>query len=1544
MLKNKNQLNISNLNTDHKSNTKKNSYALNHLKKSSEYIDLKDLTDEKQLEDTNSPLEFFLISLSKSLELKPRQAAALLSNNRKYLIQISNRGIKGDYSKIISWYQDLFLNYKKLMQIIKKSQMKDAKSMSFATLSVGLYSKNDEVARNAYSLLMQLEADFGIDYEWFLKDGLEVLYFSISKHKEMRASILNFLGKLSKENPEKINFELFNVRKLGTQKIFEFISNIMDDIHNCGYEFQNFLKFKIPEFCFNEKYDLPLACAILIDLWIKLNISNNSYGNKSKTNKNFEAENTLTNNIIKFLRNAIRDKSHRNHQMAAVSQMFRLMKTLGEEKDENAPTIYKSLVFLFLENYDDTRIREIFLKNFTFIFNNDKSIPIDILLDPYLRQLKGNNSANNINVINVPTNYDINDFSFLKEILPHPKIKLYNLKEILEFSTLVSYTNLFYARSANLIINTILDKNLNSYNDLLNSKNLNQDIIDIYDLCISYIKNALKIFLQNTKDLMILETPYDIANLNINYIIKNIEKDVIEAIENFRKEKGYFSSGLLSLLWFYDKHDDILLMLEEKYTEKFKKNETFSIGSIKSSPEKRKANFVQSGKPSEFLKILKHKRERSIKEKEEKDLQHALKEAKFLPDSYKKVIINASSVLKDSTQSNSLLQSLKIKNLLQVGNTNKNQTLIDNNLMSSSLSLKKNVGQNKKGNFCATVLQPEGSKTPFVSSRDPLLGKNLPVFYDYENESEEREKKAIEGLFKQYAKNLKQSFNFYVTESNNTIIKHNLMKMFRELGIDAESLNLDELNSIMRTTFNGSLNNISKDQFDKLLVQLSYAIYNKIKPNYTISMCFKEMLRIVSYWCKNNKINAINSSANSSSVSLISKNSNGVASIGAYNKKMFDYLRSKVEGAGRIPNKNHIEGEEEQIINYNNSLNTPINTNPSGDNPSVLGDNDVFSEKNAPSSNNNQKPKKDILIPPGYKKIIQTEVEYEYILPREFALNFLKESQIVCYEILNEIIKKKFSSGIIEPYVKVFNELKLTEEPLEPKKRWGNKLTIAYTKLDKQYEKIGKECADVLEDILRAVSLGRDSIDKPKSLTDKEKALKQEKEIKDKEKLESEKLLKERKKEIAARLNKLKNEKSLEEKHKVEEEIKEKKLKEERIKELSKNIEQKRLQMKQDVEKSKKEKDKKREEKEKADKAKKEKEFSDKILKKKDFFNKQRRKLKEQFKEIKTEKDNYVKHQQELMNIKLPEVNIQKIIDKDKEYIEFEKSLNGKIEDLLNRNDLKEFLFNYENHFKQIYDFYSKLGNTKIKLNHEEAIHLPEYKEFCVNFMIFGLLLTADQINYIFKKISRRNQGTGEDMFYLKYNDFMVSIIYTALFLKISRKGNNRILPSDLDKIDISTLKNLVEFMNLKLPYNKRQLEDFINDRRALSAKELIRLQNQTKKDNSDFVRSTTNNKLDNSQNSISQIKQKEKENKEKLEQLDQMRLKEKEDIERKKAEQEIADMESNNEASTKEDKNTKKIRNKSGINENENKKKVELKPNSDKNPNFGKNKQAAKK
>ena len=70
---------------------------------------LNEINEGKDLGDTETTLEFILLSLAKNLQIKPKQAAGLLSNNHKYLIHIAVRGMKGnDYSKMLTWYQNIY--------------------------------------------------------------------------------------------------------------------------------------------------------------------------------------------------------------------------------------------------------------------------------------------------------------------------------------------------------------------------------------------------------------------------------------------------------------------------------------------------------------------------------------------------------------------------------------------------------------------------------------------------------------------------------------------------------------------------------------------------------------------------------------------------------------------------------------------------------------------------------------------------------------------------------------------------------------------------------------------------------------------------------------------------------------------------------------------------------------------------------------------------------------------------------------------------------------------------------------------------------------------------------------------------------------------------------------------------------------------------------------------------------------------------------------------------------------------------------------------
>jgi hypothetical protein len=71
----------------------------------SDAVNITNINPFMSLTETENTLEFFIISISKYLDMKPRQAVALLSNNRKYLLFLVSKGIKGDFTSIIAWYQ-----------------------------------------------------------------------------------------------------------------------------------------------------------------------------------------------------------------------------------------------------------------------------------------------------------------------------------------------------------------------------------------------------------------------------------------------------------------------------------------------------------------------------------------------------------------------------------------------------------------------------------------------------------------------------------------------------------------------------------------------------------------------------------------------------------------------------------------------------------------------------------------------------------------------------------------------------------------------------------------------------------------------------------------------------------------------------------------------------------------------------------------------------------------------------------------------------------------------------------------------------------------------------------------------------------------------------------------------------------------------------------------------------------------------------------------------------------------------------------------------
>lgn len=75
--------------------------------------------------------------------------------------------------------------------------------------------------------------------------------------------------------------------------------------------------------------------------------------------------------------------------------------------------IFKTLIFSLIENPNDPTIRGLYLSNFRCLFENNKSIPVQLLMEPLIKQIQAS----------LGVNYQLKvfDFDFFNFIIGHPK-------------------------------------------------------------------------------------------------------------------------------------------------------------------------------------------------------------------------------------------------------------------------------------------------------------------------------------------------------------------------------------------------------------------------------------------------------------------------------------------------------------------------------------------------------------------------------------------------------------------------------------------------------------------------------------------------------------------------------------------------------------------------------------------------------------------------------------------------------------------------------------------------------------------------------------------------------------------------------------------------------------------------------------------------------------------------------------------------------------------------------------------------------------------
>lgn len=122
-----------------------------------EGIDILTMNSSKDPTDTDSSLELLLNIMCKAFKMKPKQAAALLTNSNQYLLHSVVKGLKGNYDPIAKFFKTMSRYCHHMSNLLEleseKNQNHSTMLMVLNALKTGLFSYNEDVILSCLELL-----------------------------------------------------------------------------------------------------------------------------------------------------------------------------------------------------------------------------------------------------------------------------------------------------------------------------------------------------------------------------------------------------------------------------------------------------------------------------------------------------------------------------------------------------------------------------------------------------------------------------------------------------------------------------------------------------------------------------------------------------------------------------------------------------------------------------------------------------------------------------------------------------------------------------------------------------------------------------------------------------------------------------------------------------------------------------------------------------------------------------------------------------------------------------------------------------------------------------------------------------------------------------------------------------------------------------------------------------------------------------------------------------------------------------------------------
>lgn len=123
--------------------------------------------------------------------------------------------------------------------------------------------------------------------------------------------------------------------------------------------------------------DKILALTMLTDLVITMKLGQ-------------QDQDRIVDGIIHQLKHHAKSKKSAGLRIASVTLLFSLLEFFALARHRNAPLLYKALTWILIEFYFNQEMREEVLQKFITFFRSNANIPMQILCEPLLEQLKIN--------------------------------------------------------------------------------------------------------------------------------------------------------------------------------------------------------------------------------------------------------------------------------------------------------------------------------------------------------------------------------------------------------------------------------------------------------------------------------------------------------------------------------------------------------------------------------------------------------------------------------------------------------------------------------------------------------------------------------------------------------------------------------------------------------------------------------------------------------------------------------------------------------------------------------------------------------------------------------------------------------------------------------------------------------------------------------------------------------------------------------------------------------------------------------------------------